>query len=59
MDPGGIPVFPDEPSAVRGAITEDGAVASTGLPGVLLVLCHEDRAGVVVALAQLGFTPAT
>jgi cyanophycin synthetase len=59
MDPGTIPVFPDEPSAVRGAIAEDGTLASTGLPGVLLVLCHEDRAGVVTALAQLGFTPAT
>ncbi len=59
MDPQGIRVFPDEPSAVRGAIAEDGTIAGSGLPGVLLVLCHEDRAGVVATLAGLGFTPAT
>lgn len=57
MDPRGIPVFPDEPSAVRGAIADDGSLAGTGLPGVLLVLCHEDRAGVMTALSELGFEP--
>lgn len=59
MDPRAIPAFPDEPSAVRGAIAEDGTLAGTGLPGVLLVLCHEDRTGVVGELQAMGFAPVT
>jgi cyanophycin synthetase len=59
MDPRGIPVETDEPSAVRAALAPDGTVAGTGLPGVLLVLSHEDRAGVVAVLTGLGFEPVT
>jgi len=56
-DPTAAPVHPDEPSAIRALVADDGTLADTGLPGVLLVLCHEDRAGVVAALAELGFEP--
>jgi cyanophycin synthetase len=56
-DPRDVPVHPDEPSAIRAAIASDGSLADTGLPGVLLVLCHEDRAGVVATLTELGFEP--
>lgn len=56
-DANAVPVHPDEPSAVRAVIAPDGTLADTGLPGVLLVLCHEDRAGVVAVLAELGFEP--
>jgi cyanophycin synthetase len=57
MDPRPVPVQPDEPSAVRAAVDADGTLAGTGLPGVLVVMCHEDRAGVVAALTELGFAP--
>jgi hypothetical protein len=57
MDPGGVPVATDERSAVQVALAPDGTVAGTGLPGVLLVLSHEDRAGVIALLAELGFEP--
>lgn len=57
MDPSGVPVHPDEPTAVRAIIAADGTLADTGLPGVLLMLCHEDRAGVVATLEEMGFAP--
>jgi cyanophycin synthetase len=57
MDPRDVPVAPNEPSAVRMALDPDGTIAGTGLPGVLLVLSHEDRPGVVAVLEDLGFTP--
>jgi cyanophycin synthetase len=57
MDPSDVPVAMDEPSAVREALDPDGTIAGTGLPGVLLVLCHEDRPGVLAVLQELGFTP--
>jgi cyanophycin synthetase len=58
-DPNEVPVRPDEPSAIRSQVAPDGTIADTGLPGVLLVLCHEDRAGVVRTLEELGFEPVT
>ena len=54
-----FPVESDEPSAVRAALAADGTLATTGLPGVLLVLSHEDRAGVVAPLTELGFEALT
>ncbi|MFN8519793.1 MAG: Mur ligase family protein [Chloroflexota bacterium] len=59
VDARSVPVYEDEPSAIRALIASDGTLAGTGLPGVLLVLCHEDRAGVVATLADLGFEPVT
>jgi cyanophycin synthetase len=56
-DPKAAAVYADEPSAIRALIAADGTLAETGLPGVLLVLCHEDRAGVVATLTDLGFEP--
>lgn len=53
-----VPVYEDEPSAVRGELTHAERVAAGPLPGVLLVMCHADREGVVAALAGLGATPA-
>ena len=49
-------VYQDEPSAVRGEIGEDGSLMATGSPGVLVLMCHEDRAGVVGALMERGFS---
>ena len=40
-------VYQDEPTRVRGELGADGLLAATGLPGVLVVMCHADRAGVV------------
>jgi cyanophycin synthetase len=57
MDARVIPVETDEPSAVRAALGVDGTIADTGLPGVLLVLSHEDRATVIDVLEGLGFEP--
>jgi len=50
-------VYEDEPSAVRGELGEDGLLAATGLPGLLVLMCHEDRVGVVAALTERGFEP--
>jgi cyanophycin synthetase len=50
-------LYEDEPSAVRGELGEDGLLTGTGLPGLLVVMCHEDRAGVVAALSDRGFVP--
>jgi cyanophycin synthetase len=56
-DARGAPVHATEEDAVRAVIADDGTLAGTGLPGVLFVLCHEDRAGVVATLTELGFLP--
>ena len=57
MDPRGVEVEPDEPSAVRATLAADGTIADTALPGVLLVLSHEDRTEVIAVLMELGFAP--
>ncbi len=41
-----MPVYEDEPTALLGELGADGLLAATGLPGVLVVMCHEDRVGV-------------
>jgi cyanophycin synthetase len=52
-----VPVYEDEPAAVRGELTAEGRPAAGSGPGVLLLMCHADRAGVEAALAELGFEP--
>jgi cyanophycin synthetase len=49
--------YDSEPAAFLGEIGPDGRFIATGLPGVLVVMCHEDRAGVVAALHERGFAP--
>ncbi len=51
-------LYHDEPSAVRGELDDAGLLAPDSLPGALVVMCHEDRAGVVTALRERGFEPA-
>lgn len=50
-----VPVHEDEPSAIRAEVREDGLLAPDGRAGVLVLMCHEDRASVVAALTELGF----
>ncbi len=50
-------LYPDEPSAIRGELDESGLLAPDELPGVLVVMCHQDRSGVVAALRERGFDP--
>jgi len=56
-----IPVYVDEPAAVRGELTTDGRLAALedGTPRVMVVMVHEDRPGVAAVLAELGFTPVS
>ena len=54
-EPATVPVHVDEASAVRTELTSPGRPLGDGSAGVLLVMCHEDRAGVTSALASLGF----
>ncbi len=51
-------VYEDEPTAVRAELDERGLLAASGVPGVLVVMCHADRAGVLAVLAERGFQPA-
>ncbi|MEO7117611.1 MAG: Mur ligase family protein, partial [Candidatus Limnocylindrales bacterium] len=53
------PVYEDEPSAVRGELTDPSRMAAGGLPGVLVIMCHADRDGVVEAITGLGGTPVS
>ncbi len=50
-------VHQDEPSAIRAEVRDDGLLAPDGRVGVLVLMCHEGRAGVVAALTELGFEP--
>jgi cyanophycin synthetase len=52
-----IPIYEDEPTALLGEIGPDGLLAATGLPGVLVIMCHADRVGVIKVLADRGFLP--
>ena len=51
-------LYEDEPSAVSAELGNDGLLAASGLPGVLVLMCHQDRRAVVAALAERGFSPA-
>jgi cyanophycin synthetase len=56
-DPAAVPVHVDEASAVRAELTDPTRPLGDGRPGVLLVMTHEDRAGVAATLAELGLDP--
>jgi cyanophycin synthetase len=57
--PASVPVYEDEPLAVRGELTTAGRLAADddGTPRLLLAMCHADRQAVERQLASLGFTP--
>ena len=55
--PAAVPVYEDEALAIRGELTAPGRVASGSLPGVLVIMCHADRDGVVEVLRELGAQP--
>jgi cyanophycin synthetase len=55
--PSDVPVYVDEPAATRGELTTPGRIAADGLPGILVVMTHADRAGVVAAITELGAVP--
>lgn len=57
--PGEIPVWVDEPSALRGELTAPHRRAGSPGPGVVLLLCHADRSGVVAVLRDLGASPVS
>jgi cyanophycin synthetase len=52
--PSAVPVYPDEPLATRGELTTAGRLAAGNLPGVLVVMCHAARDGVVAEITALG-----
>ncbi len=52
--PSDVAVYVDEPTAARGELTTHGRVAADGLPGILVVMTHADRDGVVAAINELG-----
>jgi cyanophycin synthetase len=56
-----VPVYQDEPSAVRGELTTEGRLAALddGRPHWLVVMCHEDRPGVAAVLNELGAMPVS
>ena len=57
VDPTRVPVWIDEVTAVRAELTDASRPMGGGAPGVLLVMCHEQRAGLATLLAALGFRP--
>ncbi len=55
-----IPVYESETAAMRAELNGAGAAASGSRPTearIVVLLCHEDRAGVYGLLADLGFRP--
>jgi len=52
--PADVPVYEDEPSSVRGELTNPARLAGGGTPGVLVIMCHEDRKEVVDTILELG-----
>jgi cyanophycin synthetase len=55
-----IPVYESEPAALRAELNGAGATAAGARPEqarVVLLLCHEDRAGVFQLLGEMGFRP--
>jgi cyanophycin synthetase len=55
VDAASVPVHIDEVTAVRAELTDARRPLGDGAPGVLLVMCHENRVGVAALLAALGF----
>jgi cyanophycin synthetase len=56
-----VPVYIDEPTALRGELTTPGRMAATDDGSIrwLVMMTHEDRAGVAAVLAELGAHPVT
>ena len=56
---GDIPVYGDEPSALRAELTTAGRLAATddGVPRLVVIMCHADRLGSERVLRELGATP--
>ena len=52
-----IPIYESETEALRKEAIGDGPVDPAGAPRVIVLLCHEDRPGVMQLLPQLGFQP--
>jgi cyanophycin synthetase len=55
-----IPVYESEVAALRGELNGAGAATTGARPDqarVVVLLCHEDRAGVFALLGDLGFRP--
>jgi len=54
-----VPVYDDEPSALRGELTTDGRLAALddGTPRVVLIMCHADVPGSERLLLELGAIP--
>ncbi|CAN5780506.1 hypothetical protein BH24CHL6_BH24CHL6_10360 [soil metagenome] len=54
-----VPVYIDEPAAVRGELSGEGRLAAVrdGTTRIVLLMCHVDRPGVEKVLAELGFAP--
>jgi cyanophycin synthetase len=55
-----VPIYGDEPSALRAELTAPGRLAAETEGGHwLLLMCHEDRPGVLAALDEQGAQPVT
>lgn len=56
-NPGGVPVYIDEQTALRQELTTPGRMAAdtTGTPRVILLMCHAHREEVAAYLASEGF----
>lgn len=57
---GSIPVYGSETTALRAELNGAGAAAVGARPDaarIVVLLCHEDRAGVFALLGELGFRP--
>jgi cyanophycin synthetase len=61
VKPAAVPLFDTEPDALRAELTTDGRLAALDdtVPRLVLLMCHEDRAGVEHALVAMGATPIT
>ena len=54
---GEVPAYEDEPSALRAVLGTGGGSGRANEPGVVALMCHEDRDGVGALLAELGAHP--
>ncbi|CAN5652585.1 hypothetical protein BH18CHL1_BH18CHL1_05720 [soil metagenome] len=53
----GLAAHEDEATALRAALTEEGRLAATGSPAVVLLMCQADRQSVITAIGALGGEP--
>jgi cyanophycin synthetase len=52
------PTFPSEPAALR-AVLANGGASHTNEPGVIALMCHQDRDEVIALLEEMGARPIT